>query len=168
MRELNRRQSNKSKKAEVVNYYYQRQNLKPGEKRQRGASQFQSKHQKGQRRKLLGKVLQEWFVSLVSRDKNELSCFVSINRMRTGHSSLKASLSRINIVSAAECECDDGLQTEEHISWDCKLYEVQRATVTDILYKNSKKEYPKSVTELSSLWGKKFCAGRLLLHKQNS
>jgi hypothetical protein len=73
--------------------------------------------------------------------------FMSINRMRAGHSSLKVSLSRFNIVSTDECECGDGLQTEEHIFWDCKLYEDQRATMMDILSENSKKEYPKSVTE---------------------
>jgi hypothetical protein len=37
--------------------------------------------------------------------------FVSINRMRAGHTSLKVSLNRFNIVSMAECECDDGLHT---------------------------------------------------------
>jgi hypothetical protein len=37
--------------------------------------------------------------------------FVS-NRMRARHSSLKASLSRFNNVSTAECECGEGLQTE--------------------------------------------------------
>jgi hypothetical protein len=51
--------------------------------------------------------------------------FVSINRMRAGHINLKASLNRFNIVSTAECECGDGLQTEEHMFWDCKLYEDQ-------------------------------------------
>jgi hypothetical protein len=30
--------------------------------------------------------------------------FVSINRMRAGHTSLKASLTRFNLVSTAECE----------------------------------------------------------------
>jgi hypothetical protein len=35
-------------------------------------------------------------------------------------------------LGSADCECGDGLQTEEHIFWDCKLYEDQRATVTDI------------------------------------
>jgi hypothetical protein len=59
--------------------------------------------------------------------------FVSINRMRAGHTSLKASLNRFNILSTAECECGDGLQTGEHIFWDCKLYEDQRATMMDIL-----------------------------------
>jgi hypothetical protein len=71
--------------------------------------------------------------------------------MRAGHTSLKASLNRFNIVSTVECEGGDGLQTAEHIFWDCKLYEEQRATMRDILSENRKKEYPKSVTELLRL-----------------
>jgi hypothetical protein len=59
----------------------------------------------------------------------------------------------------AECECGDGLQTEEHIFWDCKLYEDQRATMMDILPENCKKEYPKSVTELLRLGEKRFLQG---------
>jgi hypothetical protein len=55
--------------------------------------------------------------------------FVSKNRMRAGHTSLKESLNRFNIVYTAECECGDGLQTEEHIFWDCKLYEEDRKSV---------------------------------------
>jgi hypothetical protein len=87
-----------------------------------------------------------------------LRAFVSINCMRAGNSSLKASLSRFYIVSTAECECGDGLQTEEHVFWDSKLYEDQRATVMDILSESSKEEYPKSVTEVLRLEGeKKMC-----------
>jgi hypothetical protein len=71
--------------------------------------------------------------------------------MRAGHTSLKASLNRFNLVSTAECECGDGIQTEDHIFWDCKLYEEQRATMMDILSENRKKEYTKSVTELLRL-----------------
>jgi hypothetical protein len=41
-------------------------------------------------------------------------------------------------MSMAECECGEGLQMEEHIFWDCKLYEDQRATMMDILSGNSK------------------------------
>jgi hypothetical protein len=70
--------------------------------------------------------------------------------MRAGHSSLETNLSIFNIVSTAECECGDGLQTEERISWDCKLYDDQRATMMVILSEN-KKEYPISVTELLRL-----------------
>jgi hypothetical protein len=56
--------------------------------------------------------------------------------MRAGHSSLTASLSRFDIVSATESEYRDGLGNEEHIIWDCKLYEDQRATMMDILSEN--------------------------------
>jgi hypothetical protein len=79
--------------------------------------------------------------------------------MRAGHTSLKASLNRFNIVSTAECDCGDGPQTEEHIFWDCKLYGDQRATMRDILSENSKKEYPKSATELLRLEEKRFLQG---------
>jgi hypothetical protein len=79
--------------------------------------------------------------------------------VRADHSSIEASLSRFNIVSTAEYECGDGLQTEERIFWDCKLYEGQRATVMDILSENSKKEYPKSGTEHLRLEKKRFMQG---------
>jgi hypothetical protein len=79
--------------------------------------------------------------------------------MRADHSSLKASLNRFNTVSTAGCECSDGLQTEEHIFWECKLYENQRATMMDITSENSKKEYPKSVTELFRLEEERFVEG---------
>jgi hypothetical protein len=59
-------------------------------------------------------------------------------------------------VSTAECERGDGLQKEEHIFWDFKLNEDQRATMMDILSEHSKKEYPKSVTELLTLEKKTF------------
>jgi hypothetical protein len=62
-------------------------------------------------------------------------------------------------VSGAKCECGDGLQTEEYIFWDCKLYEDQWATMMDILSENSQKEYPKSVTELLGLEDKRFVQG---------
>jgi hypothetical protein len=61
-------------------------------------------------------------------------------------------------VSTAECECGDGLQTEEHIFWDCKPYEDQRETM-NILFENSEKEYPKSVTELLRPEEKRFVQG---------
>jgi hypothetical protein len=79
--------------------------------------------------------------------------------MRAGHTSLKASLNRFKIVSTAECECGDGLQKEDQIFWDCKLYEEQRATMMDILSKNRKKEYPKSDTELLRLEEEGFVQG---------
>jgi hypothetical protein len=48
---------------------------------------------------------------------------------------------------------------EEHMFWDCKLYEDQRATMKDILSESSKKEYPKPVTELLRVEEKRFMQG---------
>jgi hypothetical protein len=84
---------------------------------------------------------------------------VSINRVRAGHSSLKASLNIFNTVSTTECECGDALQTEEYIFWYRKRYEQQWATMRDILSENSKKECPKSVTELLRLEEKRSMQG---------
>jgi hypothetical protein len=96
--------------------------------------------------------LRQWFHDI----KMNCRVFVPKIHTRAGHSSLKASLSRFNIVSTTECECGDRLQMEKHIFWDCKLYGDERATMMDILSENSKKEHPKSVTELLRLQEKRF------------
>jgi hypothetical protein len=78
-------------------------------KRDRGESYFERYYRNGS---------SPWFREI----KTNRHAFASINRMRAGHSSLKASLNRFNSVSSAECKGGDGLQTEEHIFWDCKLW----------------------------------------------
>jgi hypothetical protein len=48
---------------------------------------------------------------------------------------------------------------EDHIFWDYKLYEEQRATMVAILSENREKEYPKSITEFLRLEEKRFVQG---------
>jgi hypothetical protein len=119
--------------------------------RQRGASQFCQNTERDSGENYFERYYRNdsspWFHVI----KMNRHAFLSINYMRAGHSSLKASLSRLNIVPTAECESGDVLQSEEHIFWDCKLYEDPRATMIDNLSENSKTVYPKSVTELLSL-----------------
>jgi hypothetical protein len=109
---------------EIINYYYQWQILKPSGKR-RAKRRFTVcvKTPKGTEEAATLKDIQEWLDSVVPQDKNEPS---------------KASISRFNLVSTAEFECGAGLQTEEYIFCDCKLYEDQSTTVMDILPENSK------------------------------
>jgi hypothetical protein len=59
----------------------------------------------------------------------------------------------------AECERSDGLQTEEHVFWDCKLYEDQMGTMIDILSERSKTEYLNSDKELIRLEKEWFLQG---------
>jgi hypothetical protein len=61
-------------------------------------------------------------------------------------------------IKVCRTDLGDELQMEEHIFLDCKRYKDQRATM-DILSENSRKEYPKSVTELLRLEGKIFVQG---------
>jgi hypothetical protein len=105
-----------------------------------------------------------WFRGI----KMNRRAFVSISRMRAGHTRLKASPNCFNIVPMSKCERGDGLQTEEHIFWDCKLYEYQRATMMDILSENSKKRVPKFSYRALTARRKKIFARRLLPHKQHS
>jgi hypothetical protein len=122
-------------------------------KRDRGESCFERYYRNGP---------SPWFREV----KMNRCAFLSLNRMRGGQSSLKASLSRFNIMSTAECECGDGQQTEKHIFWDCKLYEDQRATMMDILSENNR--IPKVTYRILKTGGKLIFARRLLPHKQHS
>lgn len=50
----------------------------------------------------------------------------SINRLRSGHSSLRASLFRFLIVDSPDCLTCGGEETPEHVFWECPTYESQR------------------------------------------
>jgi hypothetical protein len=85
------------------------------------APQFLSKHTRDRAEGYFERYYRNgsspWFREI----KMNRPAFVSINHMT-------ARLSRFNIVPTAECQCGDGLQTEEHTFWDCKLPENQKRT----------------------------------------
>jgi hypothetical protein len=119
-----------SKKAEIVNYsyYYQWQMSKPSGKREAKRSftvSVKTSKRDGGKRYFERYYRNGSFPSLREIKMNR-HVFMSINRMRASHSSLKASLKRFNIMSRAQCACGDELQTEQHIFWDYKLNEDQR------------------------------------------
>jgi hypothetical protein len=105
------------------------------------------------------------------RDGRGTACFPfppsAVSRSRQSTSVLKASLNRFIILSTAERECGDGMQTEEHIFRDYKLYKDQRARMMDILSENCKK-IPKVSYRALKIRRKTISARRLLLHKQHS
>jgi hypothetical protein len=73
------------------------------------------------------------------------------------YSSLKASLSRFNNVTTAECKCGYGMQTEEYIFWDWQLYEDEKVTMMDILSENSNKKPPIVIYRAVKPKGIKIC-----------
>ncbi|GAB1867729.1 Reverse transcriptase domain-containing protein [Camponotus japonicus] len=51
---------------------------------------------------------------------------VSINRMRCGHTSLKFSLARFNIVPSGKCSECGSPEILDHIFWECSRFQIQR------------------------------------------
>jgi hypothetical protein len=157
MRGPTRRKSKRSEKVEIVNSCYQWQILKPsGKRKAKKKTVFCQSTKRDRGERYFERYYRNGSASWLREIKMNRRAFVPINRMRAGYTSLKASLSRFTTVSMAECECGGRLQTEEHIFWDCKRYEEQQETMRDIPSENSKKEYPKSVTELFRLKEKIF------------
>jgi hypothetical protein len=105
-----------------------------------------------------------WFREI----KMKRLAFVSTKRMRAGHTSLKAKLNRFNIMSTAECECGDGLQTEEHYFLGLQTVRGPKGNNDWHSVWEQQKKYAKSVTELLRLEKKTISARRLLLRKQHS
>lgn len=62
--------------------------------------------------------------------KREL--IVTINRCRSGHYNLNASLFKINVVSQPNCECGYENQDLDHVLWNCSNFNAQRS---DLLQK---------------------------------
>lgn len=62
----------------------------------------------------------------VSFDRKEV---VSINRLRSGHTSLLESLWLHNIVDSPQCDCGMGVQSANHIFWQCPIFEIDRKTI---------------------------------------
>ncbi|KAL7291755.1 hypothetical protein TKK_0014541 [Trichogramma kaykai] len=53
------------------------------------------------------------------------SVIVSVNRMRSNHHSLEASLHRKGIIDSPGCACGREIDNLEHVAWDCVLYSAQ-------------------------------------------
>lgn len=56
----------------------------------------------------------------------------TINRLRSGHTSLKSSLFRFHIVDSPLCDDCDEEETPNHVFWKCSRFSVQR----NLLYKD--------------------------------
>ncbi|XP_024947841.1 uncharacterized protein LOC112495454 [Cephus cinctus] len=59
----------------------------------------------------------------------------SINRCRSNHYSLAASLARIQILDSPICECKEGIEDLNHIIWQCSLFDNERNLLLKKLFK---------------------------------
>lgn len=79
--------------------------------------------------------------------KHEL--IVTINRCRSDHYNLAASLARVSIVKDPICPCLQNDQNLDHILWECSLYDKHRTKLIEELTKQNLQS-PLSTTLLLS------------------
>lgn len=72
-----------------------------------------------------------WFKNFKFRRKS----IVSINRLRSEHTSLASSLFRFKIVNSDQCSCGEAIEDPNHVFWQCKLYEKARESLINDLIK---------------------------------
>lgn len=74
-----------------------------------------------------------WYV----KHKLTRKTIVSLNHLRSGHTSLRSSLSRFKIVPSGRCPCGESDETPDHVFWQCTRFEPQRKEILDSLVKRN-------------------------------
>lgn len=70
-----------------------------------------------------------WF-----HDKNlNRKSTVSLNRLRSGHTSLNESLYKIKIVDSPICSCTNFIQSANHIIWQCSQFDKERKQLMETI-----------------------------------
>ena len=77
------------------------------------------------------KTRKPWFFN----KKLPRELIVTINRCRSNHYNLPASLYRVNIVDDPKCECGHEQKDLDHILWECTLYALPRRKLLTELWK---------------------------------
>ncbi|XP_058800080.1 uncharacterized protein LOC131669309 [Phymastichus coffea] len=73
--------------------------------------------------------IKPWFHKL----KLPRSAITTINRYRSGHYNLKASLYKIGLCQDTTCDCNSEVQDLDHILWQCPKYDKERNILIDNL-----------------------------------
>ena len=77
-------------------------------------------------------VCKPWFTN-----KGLPRAFITtVNRCRSNHYNLAASLFHVGITNSPNCECNAECRDLNHVIWQCPLYDNQRADLLERMYKN--------------------------------
>lgn len=64
---------------------------------------------------------------------------VSLIRLGSGHTSLKQSLARFNIIDSSECDCGQSKETPNYVFWQCHKYDDARKVLVEDLSRLKKR-----------------------------
>jgi hypothetical protein len=76
-----------------------------------------------------GAICRSFFPSAEQRLKMKLPIAPEFTAIVTGHGKTKSYLHRFKLTDNPTCPCNEGVQTPEHLIYDCKLLEVQRSSL---------------------------------------
>jgi hypothetical protein len=76
-----------------------------------------------------GAVCRLFFPSVEQRLKMRLPITPKFTAIVTSHRKTKSYLHRFKLTDNPTCPCNEGIQTPEHLIYDCKLIEVQRSSL---------------------------------------
>jgi hypothetical protein len=76
-----------------------------------------------------GAICISFFPSVEQRLKMKLHTTAEFTAIVTGHGKTQSYLHRFKLADNMTCPCNEGVQTTEHLIYDCKLLEVQRSSL---------------------------------------
>jgi hypothetical protein len=93
-----------------------------------------------------GAITKEFFPSVESRLAINLNLSPNVTTIMTGHGNIKSYLHRLKIIGNPECPCKHGIQTVDHLIFQCERLKNER----DILKNNvlEKGNWPLRKSEL--------------------
>jgi len=73
----------------------------------------------------------------------------------SGHGKTKSYLHRFKLIDNPMCPCDEGAQSSEHLTYDCKILEFQRNTLKHQI-KSRRGTWPTKYSDLTAKYSHAF------------
>jgi len=101
-----------------------------------------------------GAITKESFPSVESRLAVNLNLSPNVTTIMTGHGNIRSYLQRLKIIGSPECPCKHGIQTVDHLIFQCERLKNERDILKNSVLK--KGNWPMSKSELISRNFKQF------------
>jgi hypothetical protein len=102
-----------------------------------------------------GALCRSFFPDVEKRLKMKLPITPEFTALITGHGKTRSYLHRFKLEDNPACSCNEGVQTPEHIIYDCKILEQQRSVlIRNITVRGGK--WPPANKEMVDTYFKEF------------
>ena len=101
-----------------------------------------------------GAITKEFFPSVESRLAVNFNLSSNVTTIMTGHGNIRSYLHRFKIIGSPECSCKRGIQTVDHLIFECKRLKNERVILQSSVIKDG--NWPVRKSELSYRYPKQF------------